>query len=489
MTRRAFVDLHPASAATGTVCVPGSKSISIRVLLLAALADGETIVEGVLRSDDTTVMIDALRSLGVAVDEGDASDRRGATLRIRGAAGFPKRDADVFVGNSGLSIRTLTAALAFAAGRYRLSGIARMHERPIGDLVDALNAAGARIAYAALAGFPPLAIEPSTLRPTASARRALRVDASASSQFLTGLLQAAPMLAVDADLSIEVDGKIISRPYVDLTIALMRRFGVVVEERADERSDPRSTARFDVARGARYVGPGRFAVEGDASSAACLLAAGLLGGGPVRVEGFGRGSLQGDARFVDVLIAMGAQVVQTDDATEVRSPGAAYHGRFDGRFDGHRRFRLRAIDADFNGIPDAAMTVAVLALFADGPSTLRDIGSWRVKETDRLAAMATELRKFGAAVEVGDDWLRVSPLSDAGEARLVEHAVRGEPITVSTYDDHRIAMCFSLTRFLGVPVRIEDPDCVAKTFPDYFECFETLFGTSHASAGLAAAQA
>lgn len=454
MSRRPFVDLRPASHARGTVRVPGSKSISIRALLLAALAEGETVVDGLLRSDDTTVMIDALRALGVGIDELDAT-----TLRIHGSATFPNRDADVFVGNSGLSIRTLTAALAFAGGRCRLAGIARMHERPIGDLVSALTEAGARIAYEAKAGYPPLIVEPSTLNTPDEGRRRLQVDASASSQFLTGLLQAAPLLARDADLSIEVDGALISRPYIDLTIALMQRFGVAV----DERPGP----SFDVARGARYVGPGTFAVEGDASSAACLLAAGLLGGGPVRVEGIGRDSLQGDARFVDVLIAMGAQVAQTDHATEVRSPGAA--------FSRGRHFRLRAIDADFNDIPDAAMTVAVLALFADGPSTLRNIGSWRVKETDRLAAMATELERFGAKVEAGSDWLRVAPLSNAAEARLVEHAVRGEPITVSTYDDHRIAMCFSLTRFLGVPVRIEDPDCVAKTFPDYFERFETLF--------------
>ncbi len=454
MSRRPHVDLRPATRARGTIRVPGSKSISIRALLLAALADGKTVVDGLLRSDDTTVMIDALRSLGVKIDELEAT-----TLRIDGSATFPNRDADVFVGNSGLSIRTLTAALAFSGGRSRLSGVARMHERPIGDLVEALTDAGARIAYGTKTGFPPLIVEPSALNAPDRGRRRLRVDASASSQFLTGLLQAAPMLARDADLSIEVEGRLISRPYIDLTIALMRRFGVAVDEHAGPS--------FDVARGARYVSPGRFSVEGDASSAACLLATGLLGGGPVRVEGIGRDSLQGDARFVDVLIAMGAQVAQTGDATEVRSPGAA--------FSRQRHFRLRAIDADFNDIPDAAMTVAVLALFADAPSTLRNIGSWRVKETDRLAAMATELGRFGATVETGHDWLRVSPLSNAAEARLVEHAVRGEPISVSTYDDHRIAMCFSLTRFLGVPVRIEDPDCVAKTFPDYFERFETLF--------------
>ena len=454
--RRDHLDLSPADTARGTVRVPGSKSLSIRALLLAALSEGETRLSGLLASDDTTVMLEALHALGVVVDRVDDG-----TCVVHGASGFLQTTAEVFVGNSGLSIRTLTAALAFAGGRYRLSGIARMHERPIGDLVEALNAAGARIGYEAAEGCPPLRIEPASLVPRdADGSRVVRVDASRSSQFLTGLLQAAPMLAADADLVIAVDGELISRPYVDMTLALMRTFGVAVGEPAPKR--------FVVARGARYTSPGRFVIEGDASSASYLLAAGLLGGGPVRVEGLVRDSVQGDARFVDVLIAMGAAVSWTDDTVEVRSAGVA------------AGLRLRPVDADFNDIPDAAMTVAVLALFASAPSTLRNIGSWRVKETDRLAAMRTELARFGAEVESGDDWLRVAPLSDAAIARLREHAMRGEPIAVHTYDDHRIAMCFALTRFLGVPVRIEDPDCVAKTFPDFFERLETLIGPSGA---------
>jgi 3-phosphoshikimate 1-carboxyvinyltransferase len=393
-------------------------------------------------------MIDALRRLGIAIEE---DPTRPESVIVHGAPDFPNRDADVFVGNSGLSIRTLTAALAFADGHYRLSGVARMHERPIGDLVDALREVGARIAYRQVDGFPPLAIEPARLAaPRPDGRRIIRIAAHASSQFLTGLLQAAPMLARDADLTIEVEGTLISRPYVDLTIAMMKRFGIEVGEGP--------TGCFHVARGARYVTPHRFAIEADASSASYLLAAGLLGGGPVRVEGVGRTSLQGDARFVDALIAMGAEVVQSDEATTVSSPGVA------------SGFRLRAVDADFNHIPDAAMTIAVLALFANGACTLRNIGSWRVKETDRLAAMATELAKFGGAVEAGRDWLRVEPLSPVA----VDRARRGPTISIATYDDHRIAMSFSLARFLGIPVRIEDPDCVAKTFPEYFERFETL---------------
>lgn len=446
MTRRPFLDLAPAAQAAGRVRVPGSKSISIRVLLLAALAQGRTVLDGVLVSDDTEVMVSALRALRVPIEPvGDAADGN-RSWTIDGAPRFPHREADVFVGNSGLSIRTLTAALAFADGRFRLSGIPRMHERPIGDLVDALNAAGAAIAYAANPGYPPLDIGPPALRKVDGGERILRVRGDTSSQFLTGLLQAGPALAATSDLVIEVDGELISRPYVDLTLALMARFGVIVREG--------SPNRFRIARGAAYAAPGRVEVEGDASSASYLLAAGLLGGGPVLVEGLGRTSLQGDARFVDALIAMGAEVSQDDDATEVRSPGVA------------SGFRLRAIDADFNDIPDAAMTVAVLALFADGPSTLRNIGSWRVKETDRIAAMAAELAKFGGRVEAGDDWLRVDPAPAADPS--------APTVTIHTYDDHRIAMCFSLARFLGRSVRIDDPDCVAKTFPDYFERLERL---------------
>ncbi len=313
-----------------------------------------------------------------------------------------------------------------------------MHERPIGDLVDALAAAGARIAYEGRPGFPPLVVSPPAPR-EALAVRSIAVRGDASSQFVTGLLQAATMLAVDADLEVAVDGTLISRPYVELTRAVMRRFGVAVDEPAP--------GRFVVARDARYASPGTFAIEGDASSASYPLAAGLLGGGPVRVDGMGRGSLQGDARVVDVLVAMGAEVAQDDASTTVRSAGGP----------------LRPVDADFNDIPDAAMTVAVLALFASGRSTLHNIGSWRVKETDRLAAMATELAKLGARVETGDDWLSIDPPSRAWT----------EPVAIETYDDHRIAMAFSLAAF-GGPVRIVDPDCVAKTYPDWFERFAEL---------------
>ncbi|HSW11296.1 MAG TPA: 3-phosphoshikimate 1-carboxyvinyltransferase [Solimonas sp.] len=427
----AFLDLAPIRAARGELRLPGSKSVSIRALLLAALSEGETVLTGLLDSDDTRVMRAALQSCGVPLE-----DLGEAGWRVRGAARLPLREADIFVGNSGLSVRTLVAVLAFMDGRYRLSGVPRMHERPIGDLVDALRPLGARIGYLQQEGFPPLLIEP------AQARAALpvRVRGDASSQFLTGILQSAPLLARERDLVIEVEGELISKPYIDLSLALMQRFGVDVQR----GSTAAGTPRFTVAAGARYRAPGVFAVEGDASSASYFLALGALAGGPLRVQGMGSASLQGDVRFAEVMAAMGAEVTQGEDWTEVRSPGLA------------SGFRPKAIDADFNHIPDAAMTVAVVALFADGPSVLRNIGSWRVKETDRIAAMAAELTKLGALVEAGPDFLRITPPATIREA------------AIDTYDDHRIAMSFSLAACGGVAVRINDPGCVAKTFPDYF---------------------
>ena len=419
------LDLKPARRARGTVRLPGSKSISNRVLLLAALAAGDTEVSGLLDADDTRVMREALGRLGVALTE------RAGGITIRGVGGpFPGKKADLFLGNAGTELRPLTAALAFSAGEYRVSGVARMHERPVGDLVDALRPLGARIDYAEKPGYPPLRIHPSALR----LDRPVRVRGDVSSQFLTALLMALPLGGKPA--TIEVEGELISKPYVEITLNVMRRFGI------DVRRD--AWRAFHVPA-AGYVSPGRIAVEGDASSASYFLAAGALAGGPVRVEGVGRDSIQGDVRFTEVLEAMGASVSTGDGWVECSSRGA-----------------LRAIDMDMNHIPDAAMTAAVLGLFADGPSTLRNIASWRVKETDRLAAMATELRKLGATVEEGADYLRITP----GKLKA--------GITIDTYDDHRMAMSFSLVSLAGVPVRINDPQCVAKTFPDYFSVLKSI---------------
>jgi len=414
------IELGPARGAAGTVRLPGSKSISNRALLLAALARGDTELEGLLDADDTRVMREALARLGVRFS--------GNTVTGVGGA-FPVKKAELFLGNAGTAFRPLTAALAFSGGEYRLSGVPRMHERPIGDLVDALRAIGARIEYAGTDGFPPLVVRPAKL-----SIEQVKVRGDVSSQFLTALLMALPLSGKPA--RIEVQGELISKPYVEITLNVMRRFGVRVQRTG--------WRYFDVPAGA-YVAPGRFLVEGDASSASYFLAAGALGGGPVRVQGVGRDSIQGDVRFTEVLERMGARVSLHDDAIEV-SGGE----------------KLRAIDMDLNHIPDAAMTAAVLALFAQGRSTLRNIASWRVKETDRLAAMATELRKLGADVEEGDDYLKISP----GKLR--------PGVAVDTYDDHRMAMSFSLVALGGVGVRINDPQCVAKTFPEFFQVFRTI---------------
>ena len=422
-----FLDLPACSAARGTVRLPGSKSISNRVLLLAALADGVTEVYDLLDSDDTRHMLAALRTLGVGVE--DCGDNH---WRIGGVGGaFPVKQAELFLGNAGTAFRPLTAALALSGGEYVLKGVARMHERPIGDLVDALQKLGARIDYLGQEGFPPLKIHPAEL----AAGDTTEVRGNVSSQFLTGLLMALPLR--QKTTTVEVVGELISRPYIGITLAMLRRFGVEVAQDG--------WARFTVAADARYRSPGEIYVEGDASSASYFLAAGAIGGGPVRVEGVGADSVQGDVRFADALALMGARIEMGPNWIEARAPESGY---------------LKAIDLDCNAIPDAAMTLAVVALFADGVTTLRNIASWRVKETDRIAAMATELRKVGAAVEEGADFIRITP-----PEKLIPNAV------IDTYDDHRMAMCLSLVTLGGVPVRINDPACVNKTFPAYFKTF------------------
>ncbi|MFO1364598.1 MAG: 3-phosphoshikimate 1-carboxyvinyltransferase [Burkholderiales bacterium] len=429
--RPEHLDLAPVARVAGTVPLPGSKSISNRTLLLAALAEGTTAIAGLLDSDDTARMLEALRALGIDCARAGAA----GGWRVRGCAGVvPVKRAELFLGNAGTAFRPLTAVLALAGGTYRLAGVARMHERPIGDLVDALRCLGADVRYCGKEGFPPLAIGPAH----PSAVTSLPVRGDVSSQFLTALLLALPL--VGRAIAVEVAGELVSKPYVELTLDSMRRFGVVVERAG--------AGTFRVPAGARYRSPGTIHVEGDASSASYFLAAGALGGGPVRVQGVGRASVQGDVRFVEVLRAMGAAVALGEDWIEVRGARP-----------------LRPIDLDLNHIPDAAMTAAVLALFADGPSVIRNVGSWRVKETDRLAAMATELRKVGAAVEERADALRITP---PPSGRLVPGAV------IDTYDDHRMAMCFALVALGGVPVRINDPACVNKTFPDYFRALARL---------------
>jgi 3-phosphoshikimate 1-carboxyvinyltransferase len=419
------LNLPPLRGASGSVRLPGSKSISNRMLLLAALAEGSTEIRDLLDSDDTRVMLAALEKLGVGVTALGCN-----AWRVEGCGGaFPDKDADLFMGNAGTAIRPLTAALALSGGHYRLSGVPRMHERPIGDLVDGLLQIGADIRYTGNPGFPPLAIHPAQVKLGGP----IRLRGDVSSQFLTALLMALPLTGAEA--VIEMTTELISKPYIEITLNLMARFGVQVQRE--------SWQRFTIPAAQRYSSPGVLHVEGDASAASYFLAAGAIGGGPVRVEGIGRNSIQGDVRFADALKAMGAHIAWGEQHIEARAPDSG---------------KLKAFDLDLNHIPDAAMTLAVAALFADGRCVLRNIGSWRVKETDRIAAMATELRKLGAIVEEGADYIAVSPAPT-----LTSNAA------IDTYDDHRVAMCFSLAALGGVPVTINDPQCVSKTFPDYFD--------------------
>ena len=489
MTSENFIDLPPLLSARGTITLPGSKSISNRILLLSAMAQGATEIRDVLLSDDTERMLDALRTLGVGVEQLESH-----VFRVQGCgARFPVKQAALFLGNAGTAFRPLTAALALSGGDYKLSGVARMHERPIGDLVDALRELGADIEYLDNEGFPPLEIHPANLTGVDS----VSVRGDVSSQFLTALLMALPLL--DREVTVGVVGELISKPYIEITLAMMARFGVTVQ-----RDGWRS---FTVAAGSRYVSPGVIYVEGDASSASYFLAAGAIGGGPLRIEGVGSGSIQGDVRFAEALALMGAQIDMGANWMEARAPKAG---------------RLKAIDLDCNHIPDAAMTLAVVALFAEGTTTLRNIASWRVKETDRIAAMATELRKVGATVEEGADFIRITPpqtglgtevrgasknltppcfsLYLQGVRRWILRCFAANPPQsgeepqrsppgmgkregvslspqssvlnpasgIDTYDDHRMAMCFSLAAFGAEGVRINDPRCVAKTFPNFF---------------------
>ena len=431
------LDLDPRTRAQGTVALPGSKSISNRALLLAALAQGTTRLTGLLDSDDTRVMRGALDVLGVA----NVGDPASGIVSVTGCGGsFVGRSGDIFVGNAGTATRSLVATLALATeagASYRIDGVPRMRERPIGDLVDALTSIGANIQYTGNSGFPPLSIGGGKL----AIDKVIPIRGDVSSQFLTGLLMALPLATARTGQSATIDvvGELISKPYIEITLSMMAQFGVTVVRDGWQR--------FTVPGGAaaRYVSPGAYAVEGDASSASYFLAAGAIGGGPLRVEGVGSKALQGDVKFADALAATGARITFEDHAIIAEAP-------LDGR--------LRAIDADMNHIPDAAMTLAVVALFAEGTTRLTNIGSWRVMETDRIAAMATELRKLGATVEEGADWIAVTP-----PQTITPNAA------IDTYDDHRIAMCFALASIgtRGVPVRINDPKCVNKTFPTFFE--------------------
>jgi 3-phosphoshikimate 1-carboxyvinyltransferase len=441
MFSTAFLDIPPLVTAGGTVVLPGSKSISNRVLLLSALCQGTTTLHDLLDSDDTRVMLDALRQLGCGVRQS------GTTVEIDGLDGqLGQQQADLFMGNAGTAIRPLTAALAVMGGDYALRGVPRMHERPIGDLVDALRQLGCHIDYLGQDGFPPLRIG----KPTLSLGAPIRVRGDVSSQFLTALLMALPLVA-EQDIVIEVVGELISRPYIEITLNLLQRFGIQVVREGWQR--------FTIPAGSQFQSPGALHVEADASSASYFIALGAITAGTsehksIIIEGVGSDSIQGDIRFIDAARQMGADIMSGPNWLAV-SRGS---------------WPLKAIELDCNHIPDAAMTLAVMALYAEGTTTLRNIASWRVKETDRIAAMATELRKLGATVEEGADFIRITPPACAADWQAA---------SIHTYDDHRVAMCFSLAAFnpASLPVRIEDPKCVAKTFPDYFEALFSLMQT------------
>ena len=419
--------LPASSSAQGSIVLPGSKSISNRTLLLAALANGVTEIRDLLVSDDTARMLEALEKLGIKLEKLSETN-----WRVHGCNGqFPNKNVELFLGNAGTAFRPLTAALALSGGHYTLSGVPRMHERPIGDLVDALRQIGAKIEYLENEGFPPLKISPPSPQPSPiKGEGVVKIRGDVSSQFLTALLMALPLAKREA--TIEVVGELISKPYIEITLNLMAKFSVQVKRDGWQK--------FTIAAVANYTSPDEIFVEGDASSASYFLAAGAIAG-DVTVKGLGKNSIQGDVRFAEALSLMGGEISYAENHITSRKAN-----------------QIKAIDLDCNHIPDAAMTLAILALFADGITTLRNIASWRVKETDRIAAMAAELRKVGAIVEEGADFIKITP-----PAKLTPNAV------IDTYDDHRMAMCFSLVSLGGVPITINDPKCVGKTFPNYFE--------------------
>jgi 3-phosphoshikimate 1-carboxyvinyltransferase len=419
--------LSPINKIDGTVNVPGSKSLSNRALLLAALASGETHLTNLLDSEDIHHMLNALTKLNVSYRLSDCKTQ----CWVTGNAGVfnVAESVTLFLGNAGTAMRPLCAALACSHGEFELIGEPRMEERPIGALVDSLRQAGADIGYLKNNGYPPLSIKGHGLQ-----GGNVTVDGSVSSQFLTALLMSAPMF--EQDTTIVISGELVSKPYIDITLHTMAQFGIDVENQ--------NYQKFVITGQQQYQSPGHFMVEGDASSASYFLAAGAIKGGTVRVTGIGKNSIQGDIRFAEVLEKMGAKVNWQDDFIEVT--GAA----------------LKAVDLDMNHIPDAAMTIATAALFATGTTSIRNIYNWRVKETDRLAAMSCELRKVGAIVEEGEDFITITP------PKQLVHA------EIDTYNDHRVAMCFSLVALSHTAVTINDPGCTAKTFPDYFDRFATI---------------
>ncbi|CAN7063394.1 unnamed protein product [Brassica rapa subsp. trilocularis] len=435
--------LQPIREISGLIKLPGSKSLSNRILLLAALSEGTTVVDNLLNSDDINYMLDALKKLGLYVERDSVNNR----AVVEGCGGiFPasldsKSDIELYLGNAGTAMRPLTAAVTAAGGNasYVLDGVPRMRERPIGDLVVGLKQLGADVECTLGTNCPPVRVNANGGLPGGK----VKLSGSISSQYLTALLMAAPLAL--GDVEIEIIDKLISVPYVEMTLKLMERFGV-----SAEHSD--SWDRFFVKGGQKYKSPGNAYVEGDASSASYFLAGAAITGETVTVEGCGTTSLQGDVKFAEVLEKMGCKVSWTENSVTVTGPSRDAFGMR----------HLRAVDVNMNKMPDVAMTLAVVALFADGPTTIRDVASWRVKETERMIAICTELRKLGATVEEGSDYCVITP------------PAKVKPAEIDTYDDHRMAMAFSLAACADVPVTIKDPGCTRKTFPDYFQVLESI---------------
>ncbi len=425
--------LQPIAKIQGEVFLPGSKSLSNRALLIAALAKGTTKITNLLVSDDIKHMLNALAKLGIEYQLSDC----GTECSVVGNGGFfsnsksSDKPLELYLGNAGTAMRPLCAALAASDGEFVLTGEPRMKERPIGHLVDALKQLDADIEYLENKDYPPVKINGKAL-----SGNTVKIDGSISSQFLTAILMIAPLLATDTE--IQIDGELVSKPYIDITLDIMSRFGIEVKNNHYQS--------FYVNGGQSYQALERYMVEGDASSASYFLAAGAIKGGEVTVHGVGRLSVQGDKHFANVLEKMGAEVIWHDESISVKGQP------------------LTAVDMDMNHIPDAAMTIATTALFAKGTTTIRNIYNWRVKETDRLTAMATELRKVGAEVEEGEDYISITP------PQVLNHA------EIDTYNDHRVAMCFSLVALSDTPVTINDPKCTAKTFPDYFDKLAQVSG-------------
>ena len=423
------IKLKASKQVRGCIKLPGSKSITNRVLLMAALGSGVTKLIDPLRSEDTDQMINALIKLGVSVKE--VNDDKNI-IEIKGAEhNFPNKNTNLFLGNSGTTFRPLAAVLAMMRGDYYLSGIERMHERPIKDLVDALEQMGSSIQYEKNHGYPPITINNSSIEIS----EPIQIKGDISSQYLTALLIAGPIS--NNEFNIEVIGDLISKPYIDITLKLLTKFNIFYNND--------NWRLFSLKKDSVYRNPTKIFVEGDASSASYFFAAASLAGS-IEIKGINKDSIQGDLKFLDIISKMGAKIEYKSDSIQVSKAS-----------------NLKGLEIDCIEIPDAAMTLAIMAVFADKPTKLKNIGSWRVKETDRILAMDNELTKMGVEVSTTHDSMTIFPQKQLNDN-----------ISIETYNDHRIAMCFSLFCLKNLNITIQDPNCVNKTYPDYFKDLKSV---------------